>query len=71
MNDFDYFTEMFEMTEGTGASKKILTNIVQEIEGLRNLWEHIQKMEDTFDRFLKMDWKDLKCSDMEDEAKAL
>lgn len=71
MNDFNYYTDMFEMSEGTGPSAKILKNISEEIEGMRNLWEHIRLMNNTFDEFLKMEWKDIDCGQMEDKAKGL
>lgn len=71
MEDFEYYAKMFEMNENTSSSRKTLGKIERGIAAMRGLWEHIQIMQETFDRFLKMEWKDLNCSDMEDEAKDL
>ena len=37
---------------------------------MRKLWEHIKMVQERFDEYLKMEWKDLKSGDMEDETKS-
>ena len=67
--DFEYYTKMFEMEEGTGGVKKILSKIDNETQAMRGLWEHIKLVQDTFENYLKMEWKDVNASEMEDETK--
>lgn len=68
--DFEYYTKMFEMEEGTGGVKKILSKIDNETQAMRKLWEHIKLVQETFENYLKMEWKDVNASDMEDETKS-
>jgi hypothetical protein len=67
--DFEYYTKMFDMDEGTGGVKKILSKIDNETHAMRGLWEHIKLVQETFENYLKMEWKDVNASEMEDETK--
>mgnify|MGYP001013483964 CR=1 FL=1 len=69
LDDFEYYTKMFEMEEGTGGVTKILSKIKEEKQAMDELWAHIKLVNETFDRYLKMEWKDIQANEMEDETK--
>lgn len=71
MKDYEYYTKMFDMQEGTGSSRKTLLGIQEEIVALRELWEHINVIQETYEKFKQAEWKDIISAEMEDETKAL
>jgi hypothetical protein len=65
-HDFDYYTKMFSIDEGTVGAKKILQKIEAETKAIRTLWEHIKLVQNTFEKYLQMEWKDVHATEMED-----
>ena len=60
---------MFEMNDKTMEPTLIMETITNEIKIIDSLWKTIDKIQGYFDGYLKLEWQNIKPSEMQEEVK--
>lgn len=71
LDEFQEFANTFGFGDDTEGSKKNLEMIVNELNIVKRLWDHIKKCNEVFSGYLLLKYLKINPSDMEDEVKSL